>query len=45
LSARTSGVYLRAEADDMAALSGADDRHRADIIAERLRRWRAIRDT
>jgi len=41
--ARTSGVYLRAEPDDLGILDGPDDRKRAELIAERLQRWQAIR--
>jgi hypothetical protein len=42
VSARTAGIYLRAEAEDMSVLDGPDDR-RAALIAERLRRWKAIK--
>ena len=42
LNARTSGVYLRAEAGDLAILDGTDAQGRADLIAERLRAWTAI---
>ena len=42
--ARTSGVYWRAEPDDMTKLDGGDDRQRAELIAERLRQWKAITD-
>jgi hypothetical protein len=40
--ARTSGVYLRAEAEDLSVLDGRDDRKRIELIAERLRNWKAI---
>jgi hypothetical protein len=40
--ARTSGVYLRADPGDMNILDGNDDRQRAELIAERLRRWKSI---
>jgi hypothetical protein len=39
---RTSGVYLRADPEDMSILDGRDDRKRADLIAERLRHWKSI---
>lgn len=39
---RTSGVYLRAELEDMSIMDGHDDRRRAELIAEQLRRWRSI---
>jgi hypothetical protein len=40
--ARTSGVYLRADPEDLAILDGNDDHRRAELIAERLKRWKAI---
>lgn len=40
--ARTSGVYWRAHPDDMGVLTASDDQRRADLIAERLRQWKAI---
>ncbi len=42
VNARTSGVYLRADPEDMSILDGRDDRHRAELIAERLRHWKSI---
>jgi Predicted nucleotide-binding protein containing TIR-like domain len=39
---RTSGVYLRADPEDLTILDGHDDRQRAELIAERLRRWKSI---
>jgi hypothetical protein len=42
VSARTSGVYLRAEPEDLSTLDGRDDRKRAELIAERLRHWQSI---
>jgi hypothetical protein len=42
VSARTSGVYLRADPEDMSILDGRDDRRRAELIAERLRHWKSI---
>ena len=42
VNARTSGVYLRADPGDLTVLDGRDDRKRADLIAERLRDWKAI---
>jgi hypothetical protein len=42
VDARTAGVYRRAEAEDLAVLDGADDRRRAELIAERLRSWKSI---
>jgi hypothetical protein len=42
LNARTSGVYLRADPADLNILDGNDDRRRAELISERLRRWKSI---
>jgi hypothetical protein len=42
VNARTSGVYLRADPEDMTILDGPDDRRRAELIAERIRRWKEI---
>jgi hypothetical protein len=41
-NARTAGVYCRADPEDMSILDGNDDRGRAELIAERLRLWKAI---
>ena len=41
-NARTSGVYLRADPEDLAVLDGNDDHRRAELIAERLKRWKSI---
>jgi hypothetical protein len=42
VNARTSGVYLRADPEDMSVLDGRDNRNRADLIAERLSHWKAL---
>ena len=42
VNARTSGVYLRAEDEDMTILDADDDARRAALIAERLKRWKSI---
>ncbi|HET9156973.1 MAG TPA: hypothetical protein VFN91_09925, partial [Myxococcaceae bacterium] len=39
---RTAGVYLRADPDDLTTLDGRDDRQRAKLIAERLKRWKSV---
>jgi predicted nucleotide-binding protein with TIR-like domain len=41
VNVRTSGVYLRANPEDMSVLDGPDDRRRAELIAERLTRWKS----
>jgi len=45
VNARTSGVYLRADPEDMNILDGPDAPRRAELIAERLRHWKAITNT
>ena len=40
--ARTSGVYWRAQPGDMKILDEGDDGERAELIAERLKQWKAI---
>jgi hypothetical protein len=45
VSARTAGVYARADAIDMNVLDGNDDRRRAELIAERLKQWTSITKT
>jgi predicted nucleotide-binding protein with TIR-like domain len=42
LHERTSGVYLRAEPTDMATLDRGDAGSRAELLAQRLREWKAI---
>lgn len=41
---RTSGTYLRADPEDLNILDGLDDKRRAELIAERLAIWEAIRN-
>jgi len=41
LNARTSGIYVRAAADDSAVMNGLDDQRRAALIAQRLTEWKA----
>jgi hypothetical protein len=45
VNARTAGVYLRAEPEDLSILDGRDDRKRARLIAERLRDCESLKDT
>jgi len=42
LNARTSGVYWRATAEDLSCVDGGDDRQRADLIAQQLKRWKSL---
>lgn len=42
LHERTAGIYLRADPADMAVLDGDDLQARLDLIALRLREWKAI---
>jgi hypothetical protein len=39
--ARTSGIYLRADAGDMAVLDGNDAAERAALIERRLEEWKS----
>ncbi len=41
ISSRTSGFYTRADPEDMSILDGPDDQRRAELIAERLTRWKS----
>src|SRR5262245_35753678 len=41
INARTSGFYTRADPEDMSILDGPDDQRRAELIAERLTRWKS----
>ncbi|HSS45201.1 MAG TPA: TIR domain-containing protein [Thermoanaerobaculia bacterium] len=43
VNARTSGVYLRAQPEDLTILDGQDNRQRAKLIADRLKHWKAIK--
>ena len=45
VNARTSGVYLRADPEDLSILDGRDDRQRAELISERLKHWKSITST
>jgi predicted nucleotide-binding protein with TIR-like domain len=42
LHERTSGIYLRADPDDMRTLDGGEAQARAELLALRLREWLAI---
>jgi hypothetical protein len=42
LNARTSGIFWRADAGDMAIMDGRDDKKRIDLIAQQLEHWRSI---
>jgi hypothetical protein len=41
VNARTSGVYVRANTEDMGIVDGRDDRQRAELITERLMQWKS----
>jgi hypothetical protein len=41
--ARTSGVYWRADPEDLNILDGRDDQKRRDLIAERLSHWKSYK--
>jgi hypothetical protein len=42
VDARTSGVYWRADPGDMTILDGSDEGKRAELLAARIRDWKAI---
>ena len=42
--ARTAGIYLRADAGDLAIMDGRDDQKRAELIAEKLQRCQSLRN-
>ena len=44
VDARTAGVYLRADPEDLSILDGGDNRRRAELIAERLTHWKSIKN-
>ncbi len=44
VNARTAGVYWRADTEDMSTLDGPDDQKRVELIAERLKHWKAIKN-
>ena len=41
LSARTAGIYLRADPADLEVLDGGSEEERAELIARRLREWKS----
>jgi hypothetical protein len=41
INTRTSGVYVRANSQDLNVLDGPDDRQRAELIAQRLTDWKS----
>ncbi len=41
LNARTAGVYLRADPQDLQVLDGGTEEERAELIAQRLREWKS----
>jgi hypothetical protein len=45
LSARTSGIYLRADPSDLQVLEGDAEQERAELIAQRLREWKSAANT
>jgi hypothetical protein len=44
VNARTAGDYSRADPEDASIMDGGDDRKRAELIAERLRHWKSIKN-
>jgi hypothetical protein len=44
VTARTSGVYWRADGDDIAVMDSRDGEKRAALIADRLATWKSVRN-
>ena len=44
VNTRTAGVYWRADPEDISILDGRDDRKRAELIAERLKHWKSVKN-
>lgn len=44
VKARTAGIFLRAEPEDLSILDGRDDRKRAELIAERLKHCKSLKN-
>jgi hypothetical protein len=42
VNTRTSGVYLRADPEDLSIMDGRDNQQRVELITERLRHWKSI---
>jgi hypothetical protein len=42
VNARTSGVYVRADPGDMTILDGSDEGRRVELIAARIKDWKAM---
>ena len=45
VNARTSGIYVRADPNDLTVMDGRDDRQRVELIAERLKDWKSVTAT
>ncbi len=43
VSARTAGVFWRADPEDVSIMDGRDERKRAELIAERLSHWKSMK--
>jgi hypothetical protein len=41
MSARTAGIYLRADPSDLGILNGGSEEERAELIAQRLQEWKS----
>lgn len=42
VNTRTVGVYLRADPNDLSVLDGRDNKQRVELIADRLKDWKAM---
>lgn len=45
VNARTSGIYLRADQEDVSVMDHGEDHKRLEMIAEKLIRWKAIKSS
>jgi hypothetical protein len=44
ITTRTAGIYLRADAEDLACLDGSDIKKRAELLAAQLQRWESVKN-
>ena len=44
ITMRTSGIYWRADHEDLETLDGRDEQKRAELITARLKEWEAVRN-
>jgi hypothetical protein len=42
VNVRTSGIYVRASSEDVRCVDEGDDQQRANLLADRLKRWKSL---